>query len=62
MNTGEIIGELIVVLWEKGILNNQDVIRILGEKNFKQIMLTADFILSGILTKEDLNNETKTKQ
>ena len=62
MNTGEIIGELIVVLWQKGILNEQDVIRILGEKNFKQIMLTADFVLSGILTKEDLDNETKTEQ
>ena len=62
MNTGEIIGELIFVLWEKGILNNQDVIRILGEKNFKQIMLTADFVLSGILKKEDLDNETKTEQ
>ena len=59
---GEIIGELIVVLWEKGILNEQDVIRILGKKNFKRIMLTADFILSGILKKEDLNNETKTEQ
>lgn len=62
MSIGEIVGRLILKLLEKEILNKQDVVYIFGEKNFNQMLLTADLIMSGIFTKEDLDNETKTKQ
>lgn len=57
MNIGEIVGRLILKLLEKEILSKQDVVYILGEKNFNQMLLTADLIMSGIFTKEDLDNQ-----
>ena len=51
---GEIVGRLIVVLLNKGILTINDMAFIFGEKFCNQTVLTMYLIKNGIYTEEDL--------